>query len=155
MVELLWGHGANAQIRLLGIALVAGDCLMLHPVSCTCLATPPAVGHFLSYIRDRFGCYALPFWNVLLRDMCHEKSAWKTNLAVILFQSLVSVWWNRSQVLPVPGLAERESSCVTRWGASSPGEGGHWPFREGLKWKCSCNSICILWRQDSHLHLLA
>lgn len=48
-----------------------GDCLMLHPISCTCLATPPAVGHFLSYIRDKFGCYAYPFWNLRLESQGH------------------------------------------------------------------------------------
>lgn len=86
---------------------------MLHPVSCTCLATPPAVGHFLSYIWDKFGCYAHPFWNLLLRDMCHEKSAWKTNLAVILFQSPVLV------MTQIPGFArlrigaEGEQLCHT------------------------------------------
>lgn len=70
----------------------------------------------------------------------------------------MSVWWNRSQVLPIPGLAERESGCVTCWHSrrgQRPQRGGHWPFRGGLKWKCSCNSICFFWRHDSRFRLLA
>lgn len=131
MVELLWGHGTNAQIRFLGITLVAGDCLMLHPISCTCLATPPAVSHFLSYIRDKFGCCAHLFWNLLLKDMCHEKSAWKTNLAVILFQSLVSVWWNiLGFVCPRTGM-EGEQLChklTLQKGLAAPERGGSLTF---------------------------
>lgn len=70
----------------------------------------------------------------------------------------MSVWWNRSQVLPIPGLAEWESGCVTCWHSrrgQRPQRGGHWPFRGGLKWKCSCNSICFFWRHDSRFRLLA
>lgn len=152
MVELLWGHGAKCPDQIPWHCLGGRGLswlLVLHPISCTCLATPPAVGHFLSYIRDKFGCYAHPFWNLLLRDMCHEKSAWRTNLAAIFFQSLVSVWWSRSQVLPISELAQRESSGVTPWRSRrgqhpSSRRRGHWPFWKGLKWKHSCNSICVL-----------
>lgn len=105
-------------MRFLGTAVAMGDCpgcpgvAGLHLISCTCLETPPAVGHFLSHIRDRFDCYVCPFWKRLPWTCATSQEA---NLAVILFRSP-----SKAVILfcvplkeQIPGLAEGWRSGVT------------------------------------------